>query len=242
MFLPADLDFNDEQGFQQTIVQNLGIGAKNGGLKPNMGICRMGYGIGRYNQHQPAISNSFVQNQVLKLWVKSWEALMAGDFQDLNRSEIMHNCGTTHFDLGPKNGRPWVYLKIQWKPTKFWCWITVFLIRVNIFMGIPLFQTQPQAMKIGWEIHSSHSSSRRALPWRGWNSQVMRDPQSSPLFQYQSVHDDWMVGVPPVIRKPPYDVRQCKTWRNEFFSTDQKLWLFRPGEGKGPLVLPQARC
>ena len=83
-------DFNDEQGFQQTIVQNLGIGAKNGGLKPNMGICRMGYGIGRYNQHQPAISNSFVQNQVLKLWVKSWEALMAGDFQDLNISEIMH--------------------------------------------------------------------------------------------------------------------------------------------------------
>ena len=45
----------------------------------------------------------------------------------------------------------------------------------------------------------------------------MRDPQSSPLFQYQSVHDDWMVGVPPAIRKPPYDVRQCKTWRNKFF-------------------------
>ena len=59
MFLPADLDFNDEQGFQQTIVQNLGIGAKNGGLKPNMGICRMGYGIGRYNQHEPAIRNAF---------------------------------------------------------------------------------------------------------------------------------------------------------------------------------------
>ena len=149
MFLPADLDFNDEQGFQQTIVQNLGIGAKNGGWSQTWGyIYIMGYGVGRYNQHQPAISNNFVQNQVLKLWVKSWEALMAGDFQDLNRSEIMHNCGTTHFDLGPKNGRPWVYLKIQWKPTKFWCWITVFLIRVNIFMGIPHFRHSHRQWKI----------------------------------------------------------------------------------------------
>ena len=51
-----------------------------------------------------------------------------------------------------------------------------------------------------------------------------------------------MVGVPPAIRKPPYDVRQCKTWRNKFFFTDQGLWLFGPGEGKGPLILPQARC